>query len=138
MKEHEFVHFLFELEKRRTIQPKCPPSGCRCECCARSMEKMQPDIKLNANLVEMQRMYSLSSSHDKGQCGLIRFIDFLKSEPFSLPNFPVLDTVTFANGRPQTLLYYDEKLRVDNEVTLHQLKSFLLARKLANDIEYLK
>jgi hypothetical protein len=68
----------------------------------------------------------------------VEFINFVKSESFNLPNFPMLDTATFENGRPQTLLYYQEKLRVDTQPTLAQLKSFFLSRKLNSDIEYLK
>ncbi len=51
----------------------------------------------------------------------------------------MLDTVTFVEGRPQTLLYHhQDKLRVEKDPALQQLKSFLLSRKLHSDIEYLK
>lgn len=106
----EFVQFLFELEKRRTLQPKCPPSGCRCECCFRSQEKVQADISLNRDLVEMQRLYSHSPSK---KCSFVEFVELVRSEPSNLPNFPILDTVTFAGGRPHTLLYWQDRLRIN-------------------------
>lgn len=137
--DDDFIHFLFELEKRKTIQPKCPPSGCRCECCTQFVEKVPADIRLNTDLMDMQRMFAEEQLEGtRPPSGLVQFIDMLKSEPSTVPNFAMLDTVTFSNGRPKTLIYYQEKLRIELEPTLPQLKSFLLLRKLTSDVDYLK
>lgn len=39
--------------------------------------------------------------------GLSKAIEILKDGDKAVPNFPVIDTVTFRNGRPSALMYFD-------------------------------
>jgi hypothetical protein len=105
-------------------------SVCRCSRCELIRDKINPEIRIDADLDRLK-----SNNHSSmTRCDQVVFLNQFQSSQSNLPRFRFLDTIVMENGEPAYAIYFQEgRAKVIQQV---QIKSWIVERKEQLDLRY--